>query len=73
MPPRRPQKVLNDTKLIINSQGGPLGPIEDQFKTSRGPLFHKQVTGSSSNWFEFLFLEAQYFEVALMYVSHLEL
>ena len=52
VPPRRPQRVLNDTKLIIISQGGPLRPIEDQFRTFRGPLFHKPVTGLN-----FYFLE----------------
>ena len=45
VPTKIPQKVLNDTKLIINSLGGPLRPIEDQFRTSRGPLFPKPVTG----------------------------
>ena len=36
---------LNIQNTVINCQGGPLKPIEDQFRTSRGPLFHKPVTG----------------------------
>ena len=53
-------KVLNNNRLILNNQGDQLESHNlKSFRTFRGPLFHKPVTG------QVLFLDTQYNKVAL--------
>ena len=55
-------KVVNGTKLILDDQENQLGSFRislDSFRSFRGPLFHKPVTGQK------LFFAASYSKLAL--------
>ena len=58
----RSLKVLNDTKVILNNQDGPLDSFRinlESFRTFRGLLFHKK------HYWKRNFLEARYILTAL--------